>query len=140
MDNIKATKKQKERNFPAAVVKVIDDCKVVINRGALHKVKKGQKFLLYKLSEEEIKEPISGKSLGYLEIVKGTGKIIHVQERISTIESDKREPSERRIVRKRSSSPFFSAFTGEEEEETIVPSSRLVPFDDPVIGDKTKPI
>jgi DNA gyrase/topoisomerase IV subunit B len=140
MDNVKATKNQKEITFPATIVKVIDDCKVVINRGALHKVTEGQQFLLYKLSEEEIKDPISGKSLGYLEIVKGTGKIIHVQERISTIESDKREPSERRIVRKRSSSPFFSAFTGEEEEETIVPSGRLVPFDDPVIGDKAKPI
>ncbi|MEA1963597.1 MAG: hypothetical protein U9O41_00455 [Candidatus Aerophobetes bacterium] len=140
MGNVKATKNQKEKTFPATVVKVIDDCKIVINRGALHKVTEGQRFLLYKLSEEEIKDPISGKSLGYLEIVKGTGKIIHVQERISTIESDKKEPSERRIVRKRASTPFFSFSTGEEEEETIVPSGRLVPFDDPIIGDKAKPI
>lgn len=140
MDNIKATKKQKEKYFPAAIVKVIDECKVVINRGALHKVTKGQQFLIYKLSEEEIKDPTSGESLGYLEIIKGTGKIVHVQERISTIESNKRGPSERRIVRKRSSSPFYSNFTGEEEEESIVPSGYLVPFDEPIIGDKAKPI
>jgi len=140
MDNIKATKNQKEKTFPAVIVKVIDDFKVVINRGTLHKIRKGQQFLLYKLSEEEIKDPASGESLGYLEITKGTGKIIHVQERISTIESNKREPSERRIVRKKSMSPFFSSFTGEEEEETIVPSGRLVPFDDPIVGDKAKPI
>lgn len=140
MDNVKATKNQKEITFPATIVKVIDDCKVVINRGALHEVTEGQQFLLYKLSEEEIKDPISGKSLGYLEIVKGTGKITHVQEQISTIESDKIGPSERRIVRKRSSSPLFYALGGEQEVETVVPSSRLVPFDDPMIGDKAKPI
>jgi len=140
MDNVKAPKNQEEKTFPATVVKVIDDYKVVINRGALHKVTEGQRFLLYKLSEEEVKDPISGESLGYLEIVKGTGRIIHVQERMSTIESDKREPSERRIVKKRSPGSFFSVFSGEAEEETIVPSSRLVPFDDPIIGDKAKPI
>lgn len=140
MDNVRATKDQEEKTFPATVVNVIDNCKVVINRGSLHKVTEGQRFLLYKLSKEEIKDPTSGESLGYLEIVKGTGKIIHVQERISTIESDKRESSERRIVRTKSLSPLFSAFTGEQEEETIVPSSRLVPFNDPMIGDKTKPI
>jgi len=140
MDSVKATKNQKEITFPATIVKVIDDCKVVINRGALHKVTQGQQFLIYELSGEEIKDPTSGESLGCLEIVKGTGKIIHVQERISTIESNRRDSSERRIIRKRSASSFFPSLTGEEEEETIVPSSYFVPFDDPMIGDKAKPI
>ena len=140
MDNIKATKNQEEKTFPATVVKVIDDCKVVINRGALHKVTEGQRFLLYKLSEEEIKDPISGESLGYLEIVKGTGKVVHVQERISTIESDNRERWERKIVWLSSSASLFSVLGGGEEEETIVPSSFLVPFDGPIIGDRAKPI
>lgn len=139
MDNVEDRKNQGEKTFPAAVVKIIDDYKVVINRGALHDVKKGQRFLLYRLSEEEIKDPISEESLGYLEMVKGTGKVIHVQDRMSTIESDKREPSEKRIVRRK---PLFTLFTTlrEEEEETIVPSSHLVPFDELKIGDRAKPI
>jgi hypothetical protein len=35
-----------------------------------------------------------------LEIVKGTGKVINVQERISVIESDKTEISNRKIIKK----------------------------------------
>jgi len=140
MNNVKVDKNKEGTTFPATIVKVIDDYKVVINRGILHKVKEGQRFLLYELSKEELKDPLSGKSLGYLEIVKGIGKVIHVQEQISTIESDKREPSEKRIIRKKSTNPFFLSMTGEEETETIVPSAHLVPFDEPAIGDKAKPI
>lgn len=60
---------------------------------------------------------------------------MHVQERMSTIESDKTKPSERRIVRRES---LFTPFMG--AEETIVPPGNLVPFDEPEIGDRAKPI
>ena len=139
MNNAKDTKNQKEKTFPASVVKIITDDKVVINRGTRHNIKEGQRFLLYSLSEEEIKDPVSGKSLGYLETVKGTGKITHVQEQMSTIESDKIEAPERKIIKKTSVGLFFPMRT-ESEEETITPSKKIEPFDNPQEGDKVKPI
>lgn len=120
--------------YPATVVSIIDIYKVVINRGAKNGIKEGQRFLLYKLGEKEIKD-ITGESLGYLEMPKGTGRVISVQERISIIESDRMEQSEKTIVRK-----TRSLFAPESEETTIPSTNRMKPFDAPVIGDKAKPI
>ncbi|VVB86131.1 Uncharacterised protein [uncultured archaeon] len=122
--------------FPATVVTIIDTYKVVINRGAKHGIKEGQRFLLYKLDDKEIKDTISGQSLGHLEIPKGTGKVINVQELMSIIESDRWEPSERTVVRRQPQSKLFP----EIEEEITTPSNRLKTFDSPEIGDKAKPI
>lgn len=138
MDNVKDVKKQEKKTFPADVVKIIDNYKIVINRGSLHDVKEGQRFLLYNLSKEEIKDPSTGESLGYLEIVKGTGDVIHVQEQISIIESDRTSPPQRRIVRRKPS--IGLAILGAEEEEIIESPKNVVPFDEPKIGDKAKPI
>lgn len=122
--------------FPATVVAIIDTYKVVINRGMKHFIKEGQRFLLYKLDDNEIKDTISGESLGYLEIPKGTGKVISVQERMSIIESDRWEPSVKTVVKRNQQSKLFP----ETEEEITSPSNRLKPFDGPEIGDKAKPI
>ena len=139
--NRKNEDKQKEKLFPATVVKVLDGYKVAINRGSLHKISIGQRFLMYILSNEEIIDPDNGKSLGYLEIVKGRGKVTHVQEKMSTIESDEKETSSKRITRGPYTNPLAKALSSwgrEEEVEIIKPS--FVPFDDPQIGDKVKPI
>ncbi len=134
MDNLKPNNKQETKIFPATVVKIIDPFRIVINRGAAHGIKDGQRFLLYKLSSEEIKDPVSSESLGYLEIPKGTGKVIHIQEQMSTIESYGTKPSEQTIVRRRPISLLNI------EETITTPPSRIVPFDSPEIGDKVKPI
>ncbi len=75
--------------FPAKVVKVIDDYKLVINRGEISGIREGQRMLVYNTSEEEIKDPQTGESLGYLDLVRGTGTIIFVQEKISILQSDR---------------------------------------------------
>lgn len=134
----KPSKKQEEETFPATVVKVLSPYRVVINRGAAHNIKEGQRFLIYRLSSQVLKDPITQRALGHLEFVRGTGKVIHVQEQLSTIESDQRQPSERRIVR--SGSPFVPVTSTATSEEIIVPSRELVPFDQPRIRDKAKPI
>lgn len=136
MEKIEVNKNEEEKTFPATVVKVIDEYKVVINRGALHNIKPGQRFLIYRLEDEEIKDPVTGESLGYLEIVKGTGKVTHIQERMSTIETDRREILEKRIIRRKPSALFFSG----QEEEIITPSGDIMPFENPKVGDKAKPI
>lgn len=74
--------------FPARVAHVINPSQLVMNRGSLHDVKLSQRMLIYRKGHQEIKEPQSGESLGYLDPVKGTGQVIHVQEKICIVESD----------------------------------------------------
>lgn len=73
----------KKGTFPATVAKVIDNYKLVINRGSENGIREGQRMLVYGISDEDIKDPRTGESLGYLELVRGTGKIISVQEKMS---------------------------------------------------------
>ena len=119
--------------FPATVIKVIDEYKIVINRGEIDDIKNGQRFLVYALEDEPLVDPDTGESLGNLEIVRGTGKVTHVQKKISTIESDK-EHLEKRIIKRRNPISFMGS-----EVETITPKEK-VEFDYPEIGDKVKPI
>ena len=50
----------KKGTFPATVAKVIDDYKLVINRGLEHGIREGQRMLVYPMSDEEIKDPNTG--------------------------------------------------------------------------------
>lgn len=107
--------------FPATVASIINPYKVVINRGTAHGVKEGDRFLIYELTDEII-DPQTTKSLGRLELSKGTGRVIHIQDRLALIESD-------RI------------------ERTLLPTALLpsmsspkLPFDNPAIGDLAIPI
>lgn len=126
------------RIFPAKVVKVLDDFRVAINRGSEHGVKKGQRFLVYYLSKEEIQDPDTLESLGFLEIVRGIGKVVHMQEKMSTLASDEREPREVRTI-KRSPLAWQSMFEKTETEIVETPSE-IKPFAEPQIGDLAKPI
>lgn len=124
------------------VAKVLNERTVVLNRGQAHGVKMGQRFVIYEVSEEEISDPATGDSLGHLEIVKGTGRVSHVQERLSTLASDSEAPGDR-IIRRRSRSSFDviggwpSMYP---EEEIVTPSKRVLPFRDAKIGDHARPI
>lgn len=128
------TQEKLEKKFPAAVANIINEYKIVINRGNEHNIRLGQRFLIYSLSDEEIIDPITNEPLGYLEIVKGTGKVINVQERISVIESDKTEILNRKIIKKGS----LYSFLGDAVEE--IESPQRVPFELVQVGDKAKPI
>ncbi|MCK9376482.1 MAG: hypothetical protein M0P73_10045 [Syntrophobacterales bacterium] len=102
--------------YLATVVKIIDSRKLVINRGERDGIKYGQRFIIYHVEEEPIIDPITNESLGHLEIVKGTGKVFHIQERISIIESDMHKTN------------------------LIGFPIDYLSFDNPEIGDKAKPI
>lgn len=131
MESTQAIQDVKEITFPATVVSIINPYKLAINRGTIHGLREGQRVLVYRISEEELRDPNSGKSLGYLELVKGKGRVIHVQEKISTIESDQKQF--RRMTTKRTGVYSF----GEEVMETL---DELIPFEDPEVGDMVKPI
>jgi proteasome assembly chaperone (PAC2) family protein len=118
----------------AKVVHVLSEYRIVINKGSSNGIHLGQRFLLYTLSEKEIIDPDSGESLGFLEIAKGTGKVVHVQERMCTIESDRVSTQRRYITRKKGVSWYF----GQEETEAITPE--VLPFDEPKVGDLARPI
>ena len=121
--------------FPATVVRVIDENRIVLNRGATHGVRKGQRFLVYQLESEAIKDPVSGEELGYLEIVRGTGSATHVQDSLTTVTSDSKGPIERRVITRRNLPFVFGT-----EEETVTSGGGTEPFEDAKVGDKAKPI
>lgn len=120
----------------ARVIKVIDDFTLVINKGFEHGVKAGDNFLVYYIEPEELIDPLTGESLGKLEIVRGSGSAIHVQQKLTTIRTNRTE-SGGRIIRKSSSSIWLS-ITGETIEER--PEKQPVPFEQPEVGDFAKPV
>ena len=120
--------------FPARVIEVIDRFQVVINRGTAD-VRKGQRFLVYALGRE-LFDPDTKESLGRLELVRGTGTVTHVQERLATITSDRRGAPRKRVVRPTDS---YSMIRGRGEETTEEPGIEL-PFDEAIDGDYAKPV
>jgi len=115
----------------AKVIKIIDDYTIVINQGETENVKIGDLFLIYEIGEE-LFDPDTKESLGNLEIVKGKGKVVHTQEKISTIESI--EIKKTRSIKKPIKT--FSQFIG--EEETF--DSEKIPFNNLKLHDFAKKI
>lgn len=79
--------------FPAKVVSTIPNIhgeidSVTINRGKEQGIKNGQTFVIYALGNE-VFDPDTNESLGILEIPKGQGTVVHVQEKMATILSNK---------------------------------------------------
>ena len=69
--------------FPATIIEIIDHYCVVMNRGKQNNIQVGRRVLVY----EPTTEKIQGR-WEYLEIVKGRGRVITVEENKATIESD----------------------------------------------------
>jgi len=133
--------KQENKIFPATVIKILNDSKIAINRGSFHGIKDNQRFLVYQVEKEPLIDPDTGENLGNLEIVRGTGKAIHIQDKITTIESDNKVYNKRIIRRNNSTLNSLLHGLGGSEEEIISPSSdSILPFDSPKSGDLVKPI
>jgi hypothetical protein len=148
--------------FPAKVVKVIDDYSLVINRGEISGIREGQRMLVYNTSEEEITDPQTGESLGYLDLVRGTGTITFVQEKISILQSDKTNNKRSRLLEllmNEKSIPtalerFFPNLNPKVDKKPISELidrdllnkllvrelSETLPFENPQLGDSVRPI
>ena len=113
------------------VVSVVSPFQIVINAGAETGLRMKQKVMIYAIGEM-MTDPDSGEELEHLEIVKGTGRIIHLQGKISTVKSDMVEETPRHIKR-RTTLGSFSAVLGPSEETEIVKED--IPFIEPQIGD-----
>ena len=125
--------------FPASVIRVLDEYTVVINRGSEHGIASDSRFLVYGTSTEELFDPETGKSLGFLEVVRGTGRASHVQENVATIRTDRSYPP-RRTVTKRTHRGIVAISVGSEEIETIDSRGELIPFDNVRVSDKARPV
>jgi hypothetical protein len=125
------------------IVKVLSTYRVVINGGSQDGITEKDRFLIYELGEELV-DPATKENLGQLEIVKGTGRPIHIQERLTTIESNKtrQEGGKRRIVTKSGGQSVFQVMpTTPTVEEIVEPSgTTLEPFSDAKVGDRAKTI
>ena len=93
------------------VAKVLDAYKVILNVGARDGVEIDDEFVLYRIGEDVI-DPETDESLGAYEELLGHGRITHVQEAISTLESTDVRTSARKVIRKFSPSASLSALVG----------------------------
>lgn len=124
----------------AIVAKIINSEKIVINRGRNDGIEPGQRFQLYE-DGEDIIDPETKESLGCIEIIKGTGKAIHVQDKMTTIASDMKAAPSKTIRRNPSSMGTFlgSSIARNFQEEEILPPE-TIDFEDPKIGDRVRAI
>ena len=114
---------------------------IVINRGATDGVKRGDRYLVFGEGPDII-DPDTGKSLGRVELVRGRGEVVHVQEHMATIRSleKQRERPVKRIVHQVSPfSIYLSVRPGKTIEEELEPEM-ILPFDHVCLGDQAKPI
>lgn len=120
---------------------------IVINRGSSNGVKPGDRFLIFGVGPH-IADPDTGVDLGVLELVRGQGYVVHVQEHLSTIRTTERRRTRpaKRITRapgRSNSAAAFAAFSnlgiGSVIEEELSPEEE-VPFNSVQLGDFAKPI
>jgi hypothetical protein len=73
--------------YPAKVIEVIDDFKVVINRNELNCIRIDTSHLVYSITNKPIYDPITSDFIGHRILCKGSGRIISVEENISIIQA-----------------------------------------------------
>src|SRR5690554_8105624 len=69
------------------IVKIVDQFQIVINKGSKDGIVDYMNFLVYEEGEEII-DPETNENLGILEIAKGKLRVKHIQENLTTLESD----------------------------------------------------
>lgn len=68
------------------IVKIISDTQIIINIGEKDGVKEGMVFIIYD-EGEEVKDPLTGESLGKLEIRKGKLTVKQTMPKMSLLET-----------------------------------------------------
>ncbi len=118
------------------IVKIIDDYSVVINKGAEDGIQTFHRFLIYDIDMDPIIDPVTKKSLGNLEIVKGTAEVKHIQETMTTLISDSYIQPTRKVVKRKPNTGLLGYIEGTTEE--FVDNKTLKPFDCPSVGNYAK--
>jgi hypothetical protein len=79
---------------------------LVINQGTGLGVGVGDRYLVYTVGPM-LKDPETGEDLGELEVVRGRGRVVHVQERVATIRCTDTKPSGTRRYGRGILNPFI---------------------------------
>lgn len=119
------------------VADVISPLQAVLNCGARDGVKLGEIYLVYGVGKL-VKDPVTEEPLEALELVRGTGKVVHVQERICTIESVLVSEHGKNITRRTVPAFLLGPLASNIEEVEIVKEPK--PFDKIQIGDHARKI
>jgi hypothetical protein len=77
-------------NLPR-VAHVLNQSEAVINKGKDDGIALGAAFLVFSKGPE-VTDPVTGKSLGELEVLRGKGKVIHLQARLATVRCTESTP------------------------------------------------
>lgn len=138
----------------AKVVHVVDPdaayapVEVVINRGSRQGIKLGDRFLIFGKGPH-IADPDTGADLGELELVRGRGEVVHVQDQLATVRSIERRPTRptRRVTRDPGFQGLMPRYIGgiapipsDRVVEEEIPPETEVPFEAVRLGDFAKPI
>lgn len=118
------------------VVRVLDDYHLVINRGFADNVTPNCRFLIYRLGDE-LMDPETGESLGKLEIVCGEGIVDHIQARMTTLKTGRRESQgTQKIIKRTRQSDVYSILRMAplEVEEISTPEMTDMPFENVEAG------
>lgn len=117
------------------VAKVVNSEEIIINKGSSDGIQIGQKMFIYAMGEE-IRDPDSKEILESLEIVRGTGKVVHVQKKVAHVRTDMKTPSNRTISKKNPTLNALNVFGSMMAEEiTEILPAQPVPFENPEVGD-----
>lgn len=95
------------------IIKILNQYKVVVDIGADSGIRKDMDFIIYS-EGETVKDPDSDEVLGKLENIKARVKVIHIQERLSTLES-----SETETRRLSTTQAWLDLWSGFSKEETV---------------------
>lgn len=130
----------------ATVVQFVDPTandaplEVVIDRGIEQGLKLGDRFLVFGRGPH-IVDPHSGRDLGPLELVRGQGEVVQLQERMATIHTTGRRRAypARGIVSTNGVARFVPLHVGTVVVEDITVETEI-PFEAVRLGDHAKPI
>ena len=124
------------KEFICKVASIIDNKKIVINKGSNEGIHINQMFLIYKLGDEII-DPDTKEILGQLEIVLGRGIVTHVQEKIATLTSNIVKQGQTRVIKNPCKNALLNIIGG---DQIITEPGDIEPFNEVNIGDFAKPI
>lgn len=87
--------------YAGTVVNIIDSYTIAANVGTRNNITLGMEFLIVGIGEE-IFDPDTQEYLGQLEKIRGKAKIIHVQDKLSTLRSIEytKNPDTKQITKK----------------------------------------
>jgi hypothetical protein len=116
-----------------------DGFEVVISRGARDGLRLGQRFVVFTYGPE-VEDPDTGENLGRIELVRGRGEIIHLQDNMATVRSVEKRPSRpsKRVIR---DTGMLAIATGRGHViEEDWPPEEVLPFRHISVGDFAKPV